>query len=166
MWMQEIAYVYPNVSRKRTKEEPPRGGLKERWQSAKACSCKYIEVPANFLKKNEHVPTLVEGAILTGEAIKELYQKDSDLPSELKYILHTDPELEHNHKLEWDKATWRKQFADMITNISLYFEAEPSIVEIHPGENIKNPFACIVEGITTVLDSFQQTAREKPLVLL
>lgn len=99
--MQETTYVYPNVSRKRRKTEPPRGGLKERWHSARACSCNYIEVPADFLRKNESFATLSEGDMLTKEAISRLY-RDGDLPSELRYILHTDPELEHNHKLEWD----------------------------------------------------------------
>jgi len=164
--MQNPTYVYPNVSRKRTKAEPPRGGLKERWDSAEECSCKYIEVPGNFLKKNESLPDLNDGAILTKEAIEKLYQKDSNLPSELKYILHTDPELEHNHKLEWHKAAWKKQFAEMVNNISEYFEVEPSIIEIHPSAGIKNPFACIVQGITIILDSFQQTTKNRPLILL
>jgi hypothetical protein len=111
MRMQETIYVYPNVGRKRTRGEPLRGGLKERWHSARECGCRYIEVPANFLRRKESIPTLNEGAILTREAINELYHKDSNLPSELRYILHTDHELESYHKLEWDNATWRKQFA-------------------------------------------------------
>jgi len=164
--MQNPTYVYPNVSRKRTKVEPSRGGLKERWDSAKEFSCKYIEVPGNFLKKNESIPTLNDGAMLTKEAIKELYQKDSNLPSELRYILHTDPENETNHKLEWHITAWQKQFAEMISNISQHFEVEPSIIEIHPGAGIKDPFACIVEGITTILDFFQQTTKNRPLILL
>jgi hypothetical protein len=164
--MQEPEYVYPNVSRKRTKAEPPRGGLKERWNCAKECLCKYVEVPGNFLKKNESVNNLKKGAILSEEAIRELYQKDSNLPSELKYVLHTDPELETNHKLEWHKADWREKFAEMVNNISQHFEAEPSIIEIHPSVGIKNPFTCIVEGITTILDSFQQTVKYKPLILV
>jgi hypothetical protein len=123
-------------------------------------------MPANFLKKNESIPTLNKGAILTREAIKELYHKDSDLPSELRYILHTDPELERGHKLKWDNANWRNQFAEMLNNISQHFETEPSIIEIHPSEDIKNPFTCIVEGITNILDSFRQTTRKRPLILL
>jgi hypothetical protein len=166
MQMQKPTYVYPNVSKRRTQTEPPRGGLLERWDSAKECSCKYIEAPGNFLKKNEVIPPLYVGDILSKEAIRELYQKDKGLPSELRYILHTDPELEPHHKLDWDKAAWRKQFTEMINNISQYFEVEPSIIEIHPSVGIKNPFGCIVEGITAVLDSFQQTSKSKPMVLL
>jgi hypothetical protein len=46
------------------------------------------------------------------------------------------------------------------------FEGEPCIIEIHPSVGIKNPFGCIVEAITAILDSFQQTTISKPLVLL
>ena len=164
--MQNTNYVYPNVSRKRTKNEPPRGGLKERWEGAKEFSCKYIELPGNFVKKNESVSALKDGALLTEEAIERLYQKDTNFPSELRYILHTDPELEPNHKLDWDKATWRREFAEMIINIFRYFEVEPSIIEIHPSAGMKNPFGCIVAGIIDILDAFQQTSKNKPLVLL
>ncbi|MGA3059006.1 MAG: hypothetical protein ABSD92_01410 [Candidatus Bathyarchaeia archaeon] len=164
--MQNTNYVYPNVSRKRAKNEPLRGGLRERWDAAKEFSCKYMEVPGNFLKKNESVTSLKDGAILTEEAIEELYQKDTIFPSELRYILHTDPELESNHKLDWDKVTWRREFAEMIINISNYFEVEPSIIEIHPSAGIKNPFASIVEGIIAILDAFQQTSKNKPVILL
>lgn len=123
-------------------------------------------MPGNFLKKNESVSSLKEGAILTEEAIEELYQKDTIFPSELRYILHTDPELEPNHKLDWFKATWRREFAEMIINISRYFEVEPSIIEIHPSAGMKNPFGCIVAGIIAILDSFQKTSKNKPVILL
>ena len=113
-------------------------------------------MPGNFLKKNESVSSLKDGAILTEEAIEELYQKDTIFQSELRYILHTDPELEPNHKLDWDKATWRREFAEMIINISRYFEVEPSIIEIHPSAGMKNPFGCIVAGIIAILDSLQK----------
>jgi hypothetical protein len=164
--MQEILYVYPNVSKRRAKAEPLRGGLRERWNAAREFSCKYIEVPGNFLKKNESVPNLTDGSILTKEAIKQLYQKENGLPSELSYILHTDPELEANHRLQWQIPAWRKQFAEMINDISQYFNRQPSIIEIHPTAGIKNPFANIVDGITTILDRSQKTSKSKPLILL
>jgi len=165
--MVKISYVYPNVSKRRGSQQPQRGGLVERWHSSKCSGCEFIEVPADFVKSGEEsVTSLLAGSFITKDAVQILYTKDESIQKELKYVLHTDPELKPHHKLRWDSLEWRKQFTKMLGNISNHFGQPPTIIEIHPSERIANPYTHIVEGIKSILDFFHENTNSKPLVLL
>lgn len=163
--MKSIRYVFPNISRGK-KLVSPRGGLEERWQLATEFGCDFIEIPADLIKKTEEKTGLVCGAFLTKKAIESLYKKDSALSKDLKYIFHSDPELEAHHKLQWDNRQWRQEMAHMLVALSDYLGKPPAIIEIHPGTGMTNPLTHLAEGIACILDTFRKSSSAEPLVLI
>ena len=145
-----VSYVYPNVC-----EIKQRGGLLERWQLATKLKCKYIEIPCDLIKnKTEEEKTkLLIGHFLTNEAIEALYTKDSYQPSNLKYILHTEPSLPridsyglpHQVPLQWYNNEWVNKYTKMMISLSKFFKYPPSIIEIHP--ELRSKILRVIEQI-------------------
>ena len=168
--MANVSYVYPNVS-----GISQRGELLERWQLAKKLGCKYIEVPADFIKnKTEMERTgLNLGDFLEEEAIVVLYKKDYYIPQKLKYILHTEPSLvrrdgyglSYQAPLEWYDKKWRRKFVSLVISISNFFGISAAAIEIHPGDR-RNSFRDIVASIGFLLDKYHQKFKVEPLVLV
>lgn len=168
--MANISYVYPNVS-----GITQRGGLLERWQLAKKLGCKYIEVPADFIKnKTEMERTgLNLGDFLTEEAIVILYKKDYDVCEKLKYVLHTEPSLirhdgygmSYQAPLKWYDKEWRSKFVNLVISISKLFGIPAAAIEIHPGDK-RNSFRDIVTSIGFLLDEYHKKFEVEPLILI
>jgi len=168
--MVSVSYVYPNVS-----EIAQRGGLLKRWQLAEKLGCDYIEIPADFIKnKTEMKKTgLNLGDSLTEEAIVKLYQKDSSVPKELKYILHTEPSLIRHDRygmsyqapLKWHNREWQEKFVAMTISISNFFSMPATVIEIHPGYR-RNSFQDIAMSTRLLLDRYREEFKVEPLILI
>ena len=93
--MRKISYVYPNLSKFHRNRENIRGGLVERWNEAVNVNCEYIEVPATLIKNisEEQLTRLEIVDFLDEEVISKFYFQDKTIPSNLKYILNTEPSL-------------------------------------------------------------------------
>ena len=154
--MATVSYVYPNVSQMTRRGF--RSGLLRRWKFAKRLECEYIEVPADFAKS---------GKPLGKEAILNLYEKkENALPEELKYILHTEPDLKHHALLRWHDRKWLEQFVSMVVSLSEFLGKPASIIEIHPGNRRKNSFSEIAKSIRFLLDKYREVFGVEPLILL
>src|SRR5271157_730837 len=129
----EITFVLPNVMSLNPKHS--RGSLHKRCEMALQYDFSYIEVPAHFIRNKEPEFTgLNPGGFLTKGAIKQLYSEDGELPSGVKYILHTDPQLSPKCHLRWDDKVWRKRFINMQIDLASHLGFPPSMIEIHPGK--------------------------------
>lgn len=166
--MSNVSYVYPNVS-----EITQRGSLRERWGLAKMLGCDYVEVPADFIKNGaEMLKTHLNlGDFLTEDAIRILYDNDN-VPSEAKYILHTEPSFSRSdgntHKvppLQWFDEKWVEKFVDMLLSLSNFFKLSPSIVEIHPG-NRRNSFKDILVAAKYLMDKLNDRFGFVPFIFL
>lgn len=71
----QVLYVYPNV----LPGIYQRGGLLERWGSAKINNCEFIEIPADFIKNITEIKKTGQNVCecLKDESIKEIYSKQS-----------------------------------------------------------------------------------------
>jgi len=128
--MAAVSYVYPNVSQMTRKGI--RSGLLRRWKSAERLRCKYVEVPADFAKSDK---PFGKGTI------QELYERnDMNLPGELRYILHTEPDLKHHDLLKWNDKKWLEQFTSMVISLSEFLGKSASMIEIHPGNRRRNSY--------------------------
>jgi hypothetical protein len=86
-----VSYVYQNTS---DLYRGGRGGLSARFELAQSSGCKFIEMPADFIKNKTEIELtgLDLGSTLTKEAVVALYEPGT--PSKnLAYILHTEPSL-------------------------------------------------------------------------
>lgn len=154
--MVTISYVYPNVSQ--MTRTGTRSGILRRWKFAERLECEYIEVPADFAKS---------GKPLGKEVILNLYERrENALPEELKYILHTEPDLKHHALLRWHDRKWLEQFVSMVVSLSEFLGKPASIIEIHPGNRRKNSFSEIAKSIRFLLDKYGEVFRVEPLILL
>jgi len=168
--MQNPSYVFPNTSGIKQ-----RGSLVERWNYAATLGCEYIEVPADFIKnKTEVEKTGLElCTFLTNDAIKALYQRDITFPSQLKYILHTEPSLPRTDgygfpskaPLKWYDSEWVSRFIDMTLAISKYLGLPASVIEIHPGDK-RNSALNIINSAQTLLSKYRTEFSIEVTILL
>jgi len=164
------SYVYPNVS-----GITQRGGLLERWQLAVSLGCDYVEIPADFVKNRSEMEKtgLKLGDFLTDQAIAKLYDRDYDVPKELKYILHTEPSLarrdgyglSYQAPLKWYEKGWVTQIAEMVISISKFLGMPSTIIEIHSGDR-RNSFEDIAVSIQLLLERYAKEFDFEPLILL
>ena len=168
--MPNISYVFPNVT-----EIAQRGGLLERWETAITLGCDYIEIPADLIKNRTEIKktALNLGGFLTKQAIDALYVKDRDIPTDLKYILHTEPSLtrndgcgiSHQAQLKWYDENWVEDFTEMIILVSQFFGVPAAAIEIHPG-NRRNSFKGLVKSIIFILEKYSEQLKTEPIILI
>jgi len=168
--MPKISYVYPNVG-----GIAQRGGLLERWALAEKAGCTYVEVPADFIKNRTEVKktNLDLCSFLDPESIAKIYNQESSIPPNLKYILHTEPSLprtdgygiSHQARLKWHDNDWVKSFTRMMLDISIFFGLPPAAIEIHPGDR-RNTYQDIANGVSFLLEGFKKEWEYAPLILL
>lgn len=162
--MGETWFVYPNVSSFNSKNS--RGGLLNRWEKAKQYNFNFVEVPANFVKKNEtNFLGLNEGEFLTKDAINKLYFKNDKLPRDIKYIFHTEPFLTPKCHLKWYSEPWVKRFINMNIDIARHLGLPPTMIEIHPGKK-PNTSQYIAESAINLLNSFKDEFKVEPVILI
>ncbi len=166
-----ISYVFPNIS---AFNRNGRGGLKQRFEIAKAHGCSFVEVPADFVKNKTEVQLTGKelGSILCVQDIQKLYESGS--PSkDIEYILHTEPQLSRRNvkgysctpKLKWNDQKWVQDFTNMAVAISKRFDLPPAGIEIHPGGR-HNSYSDIVRAIKTIRKSFEKNFNTIPFVVL
>ena len=110
---------------------------------------------------------------LTDRAVKTLYEKGNNLPSELQYILHTEPSLPRTDRyqivsqpeLKWREKAWIERFSAMILTISKFLGKAPLAIEMHPGD-ARNNCSDICEAAKFIIDQYNAEFNLKPLVLL
>jgi len=166
----QATYVYPN-----TCEIPQRGGLLSRWKLLANSEFSVIEVPADFIKNNsEEVKTgLSVTDFLSEKAIETLYNKGDNIPSELQYILHTEPSLPRTDHyqivtqplLKWYDKQWVEKLCEMTLNISKFLSKPPFAIEIHPGDN-RNKYSDICEAANFLIERYFAELKVRPLILL
>ena len=162
--MGEIWFVFPNVRGFNSKNS--RGGLLNRWENAKKYSFDFLEVPANFVKKNEtQFLGLNKCEFLTEEAINKLYSKDDKLPRGIKYIFHTEPALASKCCLKWYSDPWVKRFIKMNIDIARHMGLPPTMIEIHPGKK-PNTNQYIAESAIKLFNNFKDEFKVKPIILI
>ena len=132
-------YIYPNVT-----EAAQRGGFLERWRLAEPLGCRYIEIPADFIKNQTEVERTGQdvGSMLSRSSVKLLYDSDTTLPGALRYLLHTEPAIprrtphgrQATASLRWRDPDWVAAFGDMLLEIEDVLGIPPEIIEIHPGD--------------------------------
>jgi len=152
-----------------------RGGLLERWKLARELKCDYIEIPSDFIKNKTEIECTGKrlGEFLTKEDITILYERDSNLSPEIKYILHTEPSLprndgygiSHQAPLEWHSNEWVQRLTDMIISLSQFFGLPASAIEIHPGDK-RNSFQNVMTSIESLLSKYKSKMDSEPLILL
>ena len=141
--MARISYLFPSLRQPRGIY---RGGLLPRFEEAVLHGCRYIEIPASFIRsRGEEKETGISVCgMLTRDAIEKLYSPSETIPEGLEYIFHTDPSLSQvgadgvrqpPADLRWHDASWLQQFSEMLIYISERLGAPASIIEIHPGSN-------------------------------
>lgn len=137
--------------------------MDERFRLALENDCRYVEVPADFIKNpsEERRTGLMLGSVLDENAIQVLYDPTSS-KSSLNYILHT--EWRDGPFIKWREPDWRRNLADMLLNLSQYLGGAPSHVEIHPG--IGNNFDDLASGCRELLGTFEEKFSRKPIILL
>ncbi|WP_243670725.1 hypothetical protein [Methanoculleus chikugoensis] len=148
-------YIYPNV----TEAAQRGGGFLERWHLAEPLGCRYIEIPADFIKNQTEVERTGGqeiGSMLTRSSVELLYEQDAALPGTLRYLLHTEPAIprrtpphgrQATASLRWRDPGWVAGFGgDMLLEIEDVLGIPPEIIEIHPPGDRRNTHADIVAG--------------------
>ncbi|BBL68737.1 hypothetical protein [Methanoculleus chikugoensis] len=163
-------YIYPNVT-----EAAQRGGFLERWHLAEPLGCRYIEIPADFIKNQTEVERTGQeiGSMLTRSSVELLYEQDAALPGTLRYLLHTEPAIprrtphgrQATASLRWRDPGWVAGFGDMLLEIEDVLGIPPEIIEIHPGDR-RNTHADIVAGMHALIAAHWNAFGAEPLVLL
>ncbi|ABN57644.1 MULTISPECIES: hypothetical protein [Methanoculleus] len=163
-------YIYPNVT-----EVTQRGGLLERWRLAEPLGCAYIEIPADFVKNKTEVERTGQeiGSILNRSSVELLYEQDTALPGNLRYLLHTEPAIPRRDphgrqttaNLRWRDPGWVADFGDMLLEIEDFLGIPPEIIEIHPGDR-RNTHADIVTAMHALIAAHWNAFGTEPLVLL
>lgn len=163
-------YIYPNVT-----EATQRGGLLERWRLAEPLGCRYIEIPADFIKNQTEVERTGQdiGSMLNRSSVELLYDRDTTLPGALRYLLHTEPAIprrtphgrQATASLRWRDPDWVAAFGDMLLEIEDVLGIPPEIIEIHPGDR-KNTHADIIAGMHALIVTHWNAFGAEPLVLL
>lgn len=162
--MGEIWLVFPNVSGFNSKNS--RGGLLNRWEKAKQYSFDFVEIPANFVKKNEtEFLGLGKCEFLNKEAINKLYLKEDKLPRDIKYIFHTEPALDSKCNLKWYNEQWVNQFIKMSIDIARHMGLPPTMIEIHSGKK-PNTYQYIAESAIKLFNNFKDEFKVKPIILI
>jgi len=162
--MGEIWFVFPNLGK--FNSGTSRGGLLNRWENAREYSFDFVEVPANFVKKNQaNFLGLNEFEFLTKEAIGKLYSKENKFPKDIKYIFHTEPALDSRCHLKWYNKEWVKQFINMNVDIAKHIGLPPNMIEIHPGKK-PNTSQDIAESTVKLFNTFKDEFGEKPIILI
>jgi len=166
-----ISYVFPNIS---AFNRNGRGGLHNRYETAQAENCIFVEVPADFIKNKTEVQLTGKelGTILTDDDIKNLY--DFGTPSEnVKYILHTEPSLSRRNgnlgcktpPLLWNDRKWVDNFIRMAIKISKRFGIPPAGIEIHPGGR-SNTNEDLIRSIIAIRTLFKKKFDLAPFIVV
>jgi len=137
--------------------------------------CSYIEVPAGF------VPTIGEmrlanqgyGEFLSSSAMRALYEREYPLPSNLRYIFHTDSGFDMTsgsscyrpHALEWGNPDWVRLSANMLLRIASHLALFPDAVEIHAG-GPRSPPPVMAKAAILLSEIFEVEAGTRPLIVL
>jgi len=168
--MPSADYIYPNVT-----EIARRGGLLERWHLAEPLGCTYIEVPADFVKNGTEVERTGQeiGSMLKRSSIELLYERNTNLPGSLAYVLHTEPAIPRRNQhgrlvlaeLRWRDREWLAAFGDILIEIEDYLGVPPEIIEIHPGDR-RNTHADIVTAMHALITAHWNAFGVEPMVLL
>ena len=163
-------YIYPNVT-----EVAQRGGLIERWHLAEPLGCTYIEIPADFIKNRTEVERTGQdmGSVLNRSSVELLYDRDTAVPGNLRYLLHTEPAIPRRDRhggqvtatLRWRDPGWVTVFGDMLLEIEDLLGIPPEMIEIHPGDR-RNTHADIVRGMHALITAHWNAFGVEPLVLL
>jgi len=160
----ELKLVYPNVSQ--LNRRGSRGGLDERSKLARQTGCRYVEVPADFIKNQSEVNRtgLSVGSFLDESAIGRLYEPTRSEKC-LGYILHTEPMRRRQVKLAWHDTQWRKKLVQMLLNLCDYLGYPASFIEIHPGGrgNSNENLLCACREI---LEAFEKEYSSTLIILL
>lgn len=165
--MNSIDYVFPNILRSHN-----RGGLAERWDLAKEHDCRYIEVPASFVRNpfEANLTGQSYGELFTSETIPLLYNKGANLPNDLTYILHTEPGFGPGgiytpKYLKWHDRKWVESYANMIADLADHLGKVPHTIEIHAGSPKTTPvdYALAMIILQTV---FENRTGKKPDIVL
>lgn len=168
--MPMIKFVYPNVS-----GIEQRGSLVGRWKLASQSGCEYIEVPADFIKNgSETKKTKLDlCSFIPPKALPLLYKRDSAIPPQLKYILHTEPSLPRSDgyglssqaPLKWYDEDWINRLTEMVISICRFFHKPASAIEIHPGD-ARNEFRHIGNAVRMLLEAFRDEFQMETLIML
>jgi len=166
--MNSIDYVFPNIIRSKN-----RGGLAERLCLATQYDCQYIEMPAPFVhnKTEKELTGQSYGELLTPDTISLLYAEGSNLPDDLRYILHTDPGFDSTGSgytpkyLKWYDREWVEAYARMLIEIADHLGRVPHTIEIHPGSPKTTP-AHYVLAMNTLRTVFEKHTGQKPDIVL
>ena len=117
----KVSYVYPNTS---DLNRGGRGGLSARFELAQSAGCKFIEMPADFIKNKTEIQLtgLDLGSTLTKEGVATLYEPGS--PSrDLAYILHTYGTLPSSNRRLWGCSPGSPSVAHAGVDIGIYRNA-------------------------------------------
>lgn len=165
-----IEYVLPNVSNIRQ-----RGGLAERIELARPFNCKYVEIPADFIKnKTEEIKTGVDiGMPLIKDQIHLLYSQSPIEKGDCNYILHTEPAIPRTDQfgnraqaiIKWHQPEWVHDLSMMVGSITEYFGIPADIIEIHPGDK-RNAIPDIVEGMRKIFETQSRIWGDEPNIVL
>ena len=146
----------------------------KRYKFASTANCKFIEVPADFIKNKTEVNKTGKklGTILSISDINQLYEPGT--PSKkLKYIMHSEPSLQRRDgagssftpPLRWYDRKWTNDFIRMLTDITEQLTIPPAGVEIHPGGK-KNTYEDLIKAITAIRVRFEETFNTIPFVVV
>jgi len=173
-----LNFVYPNVAGLNRRG---RGGLDERFELARETGCRYIEMPADFIKNRteKNLTKLDLCSFLNERAIEILYQPTQS-ENRLGYVLHTEPCLsrrimENNANnaiiergiahLEWHNRIWIENLTKMILAICERLGYPASFIEIHPGDG-RNTNEDIIRGCRGILEAWDKKYSSRPIILL
>lgn len=158
-----LNFVYPNVN---ALNRNGRGELDERFYLARQAGCRYVEVPADFVKNKteQRITGLPNGEFLDKNAIENLY-KPTRSENRLKYVLHTEPMRSGQNRLQWYSYQWRKRFIGMLLAICRHLGYAASFIEVHPGSR-RNTNEDLVCACRDILAAFKEKYSSRPVILL
>lgn len=161
--MPKQLYVFPNISA--LNRNGTRGNYWERLKLAKRHGCFFVELPAHLLRSKTEIRRTgqEEGDIASETSIVKMYGA-SFVPSNLRYILHTEPALISGN-LRWYDRKWTEDYISMIIGISKQIGIGPSYVEVHPG-NKKNSYDDILSFVEALYTRYEKEGMSVPSILL
>ncbi|MCW4049902.1 MAG: TIM barrel protein [Candidatus Bathyarchaeota archaeon] len=145
----------------------------ERWELAKETGCDYVELPGHLIyNKSEEIETDLKIGCFPRKKDIENFYTTSDLPDDLRYVLHTDPSIgKYNRyglrkytEIKWFNSEWRKRYCHLIIEIADYLGRAPSIIEIHPGDT-QNLFEDVVSFCIEVRETFSENYGDVSVLL-
>ncbi|MBT8506981.1 hypothetical protein AZH53_00875 [Methanomicrobiaceae archaeon CYW5] len=173
--MPHISYVCPAATV--PGNSPPRGSLSRRWEEAQACGCSYASVPAGFISTpdEEEATGLPMHAMLTPSAVRMLYEEESSLPDDCRYVLETDRSFPHTDRngrrhaaaqLRWDDRVWVTEFVQMLVYISDQLGRPADIIRIHPGKAHGVTYSAIARSMRFIRDYYADACGVLPSVVI